>query len=141
VLFSNETAINKNLILEIIKMPGYKKNHTAEDIKREISVILRRLKDPRVSENMISIVKIDVAGDASDTKVYISSLNGLEKAKEAAKVLKNAAGFIRKEIGSRINLKYVPTVSFHATDSIEYGVNISKALDNLKRGVNDENII
>lgn len=121
-------------------MPGYRKNHKTEDIKREISVILSELKDPRISENMISIVKIDMAQDASNAKIYISSLKGFEKAKEAAKALKNAAGFIRKEIGNKVSLRYVPTISFHATDSIEYSVNISKTLDDLKRGDNNENV-
>jgi ribosome-binding factor A len=121
-------------------MPGYKKNHTVEDIKREIAIILRELKDPRISGNMIGIVKSDISKNASYAKIYISSLSGLEKAKEAAKVLKNAQGYIRKEIGNRINLRYVPAISFYATDSIEYSVNISKTLDNLKRGEDNENI-
>ncbi len=121
-------------------MPGYRKNHTSENIKREIAVILRQLKDPRISENMIGVVKIDVSEDASNAKIYISSLKGLEKAKEAVKALKNAAGFIRKEIGNRISLRYIPSISFHATDSIEYSVNISKTLDDLKRGEYNEDI-
>ena len=121
-------------------MPGYRKNHTSEDIKREIAVILRELKDPRVSENMINIVKIDVSQDSSNAKVYVSSLRGLQKAVETVKALSNATGFIRKEIGKRISLRYIPTISFHATDSIEYSVNISKTLDDLKRGENNENV-
>ena len=121
-------------------MPGYRKSHTSEDIKREIAVILRELKDPRVSENMINIVKIDVSQDSSNAKVYVSSLKGLQKAVETVKALNNATGFIRKEIGKRISLRYIPTISFHATDSIEYSVNISKTLDDLKRGENNENV-
>ena len=121
-------------------MSGYKKNHTSENIKREISIILQNLKDPRINENMISIVKIDISEDTSNAKVYVSSLKGLEKAKQTVMVLKNATGFIRKEIGSRINLKYVPNISFYATDSVEYSVNISKTLDNLKGGKHNENV-
>lgn len=121
-------------------MSGYRKNHTSEDIKREIAVILRELKDPRVSENMISIVKIDVSQDSSNARIYVSSLKGLQKAVETVKALKSATGFIRKEIGKRISLRYIPTISFHATDSIEYSVNISKTLDDLKRGENNENV-
>ena len=121
-------------------MPGYRKNHTSENIKREIAVILRELKDPRISENMINIVKIDVSEDTSNAKIYISSLKGLEKANDATNALNKASGFIRKEIGNRISLRYIPSISFHATDSIEYSVNISKKLDDLKRGEYNENI-
>ncbi len=85
------------------------------------------LKDPRIT-GMISIVKVDLSGDQSYCKVYISSLDGLEAANRAVEGLKSAAGFIRREIGSRLAMRHTPEFQFIADDSIEYGVHISHLL-------------
>ncbi|MBR3935090.1 MAG: 30S ribosome-binding factor RbfA, partial [Oscillospiraceae bacterium] len=79
-------------------MAGFKLNRTSEDIRRELMDILRSMKDPRISGGMISVVRIDLTNDLSHCKVYISSLEGMEKAKEAVKVLTKAGGFIRHEM-------------------------------------------
>lgn len=122
-------------------MAGHKSNRNAEDIRRELSAILYEMKDPRISENFISIVRVDVASDLSNCKVYISSMKGIEKSKEASKVLGKSSGFVRHELGSRLKLRHVPTLQFYATDSIEYSANISKILNTLdiKEDENEDN--
>ena len=62
---------------------SYKQNRNAEDIRRELTVLIRDLKDPRVSEAMLTVVRTEVAHDLSFCKVYISSLNGITAAAEA----------------------------------------------------------
>ncbi len=115
-----------------IKMPSYKSSRNAEDIKRELSSILRELKDPRIQNNFISIVRVEVSNDLSFCKVYISAMEGIEKAKEAIQGLKSATGYIKREIGQRLHLRQIPNLSFTATDAIEYSANISKILHSLK---------
>lgn len=109
-------------------MAGFRMGRTTEDVRRELTAILREMKDPRVSDAMISIVRVEVTNDLSYCSVYISSMYGMDKSKEAAKALKNAAGYIRKELGHRLKLRHVPAPLFYATDSIEYSANINKLL-------------
>lgn len=109
-------------------MAGFRMGRTTEDVRRELTAILREMKDPRVSDAMISIVRVEVTNDLSYCSVYISSMYGMDKSKEAAKALKNAAGYIRKELGNRLKLRHVPAPLFYATDSIEYSANINKLL-------------
>ncbi len=111
-------------------MASYKNARNSEDIKRELSLIIPTLKDPRV-KGMISIVALDLSGDGSLCKVYISSIEGMEKAKEAVKGLNSAAGFIRREIGTRLTMRHTPAFKFIADDSIAYSANISGILDKL----------
>lgn len=104
----------------------------SEDIQREIAAILREMKDPRLHNGIISVVRCETAHDLSYSKVYISSMNGLSVAKEAVKALKNAQGFIRHELGVRLKLRYAPALAFEATDSIEYSANISRMLSQIQ---------
>ena len=80
-------------------MPNYRMDRTSEDIMRELTAILRTVKDPRVSGSLLSIVRVDVTRDLSYATVYISSMNGMEAAREAVKGLKSAAGYMRRELG------------------------------------------
>ncbi len=109
-------------------MAGHRMGRTTEDIRREMTAILREMKDPRISDAMVSVMRVDVTNDLSYCSVYVSSMYGMDKSKEAAKALKNAAGFIRKELGHRLKLRHVPAPLFYATDSIEYSANINKIL-------------
>lgn len=119
-------------------MASHKLGRTTEDIKRELTAILRELKDPRVSGKMISIVRVEVSRDMSYCKAYVSAMEGLPAAKEAVKGLTSAAGFIRREVGARLSLRHVPAMSFEATDSIEYSANISHILSELNIKDGDE---
>lgn len=112
-------------------MANHKLGRTTEDIKRELTDILRHVKDPRVSDAFISIIRVEVTNDLSYCNVYISAMEGLERAKLALKGLKSASGFIRRELGNRLKLRHVPELIFNATDSIEYSANISRILNSL----------
>ena len=113
-------------------MAGYRIDRVSEDIKREIIAIIRELKDPRVMDKMLTVVRVEVSSDASYAKVYISALEGLGTAKEAVKGLKNATGYIRREVGKRLHLRKTPELLFVADDSIEHGMNIVKIMDDLR---------
>lgn len=112
-------------------MPSYKKQRLSEDVRRELTDIFRGLKDPRV-DPMLSIVRVDLAGDQSYCTVYVSSVEGLERAKGSVTGLKSAAGFIRRELGLRLEMRRSPELRFVADDSIAHSAEISKKLDELK---------
>ena len=112
-------------------MPSYKLGRTTEDIRREVSAILRELKDPRVSGCMLSVVRVEVTNDLSYCTVSVSAIEGLDRAKQAVKGLESASGFIRRELGHRLRLRHVPELIFKATDSIEYSAHINRILHDL----------
>lgn len=113
-------------------MPSYRTDRNSEDIRRELTAILRTVKDPRVT-GLISIVRVDVAGDMGSAKVYVSSMDGLEAAKGAVKGLTSAAGYMRRQLGQALRLRCVPELHFVADDSIEYSAGIAKTLADLKK--------
>lgn len=119
-------------------MANHKIGRTTEDIKRELTAIFRELKDPRVTEVFLSIVRVEVTNDLSYCTVYVSALEGLDKAKGACKGLDSAGGFIRRELGHRLKLRHVPSLIFTATDSIEYSAEISRILNSLDIKENDD---
>jgi ribosome-binding factor A len=104
---------------------------TTEDIKRELTAIFRQVKDPRVADCFISIIRVEVTNDLSYCTVYFSVIEGMERAKQAEKGLKSASGFIRRELGARLHLRHTPELIFKATDSVEYSANISRILNSL----------
>ncbi len=112
-------------------MASHRIERTTEDIKRELTAIFRELKDPRVTQAFLSIVRVEVTNDLSYCTVQISAIEGLDRAKEAVKGLKSASGFIRRELGHRLKLRHVPELIFNATDSIEYSAHISRILNDL----------
>ena len=113
-------------------MPSFKIGRVTEDIRRELSAIQRELKDPRVQGMLLSIVRVEVTNDLSYCTVHVSAVEGLEKAQQAVKGLRSASGFIRRELGKRLQLRHVPELIFKATDSIEYSANISRLLHELE---------
>ncbi|MBQ8057116.1 MAG: 30S ribosome-binding factor RbfA [Ruminococcus sp.] len=112
-------------------MANHRMGRTTEDIKRELTAIFRELKDPRVTEVFLSIVRVEVTYDLSYCTVFVSALEGLDKAKGACKGLDSASGYIRRELGHRLKLRHVPSLIFTATDSIEYSAEISRILNSL----------
>lgn len=111
-------------------MPGHKMGRVTEDIKRELTAIVREMKDPRVSK-LLSIVRVEVSGDLSYAKVFVSAIEGRDKTAESVEGLKAAAGFIRRELGARLSLRKVPELRFSGDDSIAYAADISKKLSDL----------
>ena len=112
-------------------MPSYKIDRVTEDVRRELSAILREVKDPRVKDCLLSVVRVEVTNDLSYCTVYVSTVEGMEQTKTAVKGLKSAAGYIRRELGRRLSLRHVPEMLFKPTDSIEYGAHISRILNDL----------
>lgn len=112
---------------------GYKSDRTAEDIKREITALVRELKDPRVADAMLTVVRVEVAHDLSFAKVYISALGGISEAETACKALNSSAkGFIKKELGVRLTIRKTPDIRFIADDSIEKSMELFKKLNSAK---------
>lgn len=113
-------------------MASRKVQRAAEDVKRELSVIIPELKDPRIN-GMISIVDLVLSPDFSHCTVYISSLEGMEHAKEAVEGLQSASGYIRRQISSRLRMRRIPAFHFVADDGIAYSASIDKIIQDLKR--------
>lgn len=111
-------------------MPSYKVGRLSEDLKRELSVLLREVKDPRVSR-MLSIIRCEVSGDLSHCKVNVSALEGEAATKESIKGLYSASGFLRKEIANRLHLRKCPELHFIADGSIAYSAKINEILHEL----------
>ena len=103
-----------------------------EDIQRELSGLLRNVKDPRLQQGMISITGVETTGDLRYSKIYISILGSYDE-KELKKGLKSAAGYLRREIGNRLNLRYTPELIFELDPSLIRGAHISKLLNDLER--------
>ena len=112
-------------------MPSHRMERTTEDIRREITAILREVKDPR-AQGLISVVRVEVTNDLSYCTVYVSAMEGLERAKEAVKGLKSAAGWLRREVGHKVQLRYAPELVFELDNSITHGAHISEMLHELK---------
>ena len=112
-------------------MSSIKLERTNEDIKFCLSRLLGEIKDPRISPYMISVTRVETTGDLRYAKVYLSVMD-LEDEKEFKKGLKSASGWLRKELGSRGNLRYTPELVFEIDHSIEYGAHINEILESLK---------
>lgn len=98
-------------------MAGFKHGRITSDIQMAMSELMREVKDPRVSP-LIGVVKVDVSGDLSYATVYVSAIDGYEATLNSVKGLKSAAGYLRRELGSRLRLRKVPELRFVADDSI-----------------------
>ena len=114
-------------------MPSNRIGRINEEIQRELSDQFRRLKDPRVSSGMVSITRVDTTGDLRYGRVYVSALDKSQE-KEVLKGLKSAAGFLRRELGRALQLRYTPELQFIADDSIPYGAHILEVLRDPDKG-------
>ena len=120
-------------------MAGFRKDRVSEDIRREITALIRELKDPRVKDKMLTVVRVEVSSDASFAKVYVSDLAGIEGAREAVAALTAATGLVRREVGNRLHLRKTPEIRFVADDSVEQGVRLFEQLEKSSaRGKKDE---
>ncbi len=117
-------------------MAKYRRGRINEEIQKEMTVILRKVKDPRVSDAFISVTAADCTADLKYAKIYYSALSG--DAKEVAKGLKAATGFIRRELASSLNLRITPELTFLPDTSIAYGAHIASILNNLEISEEDE---
>ena len=99
------------------------------EVQRELSNIIRtEVKDPRIHP-MTSVVAVNVAPDLKTCKAYISVLGSEEAAKETLAGLKNAEGYIRRALAKSVNLRNTPEIKFILDQSIEYGVHMTRLID------------
>lgn len=98
-----------------------------EEIQRELSALLRTLKDPRLQNGLVSVTHVDTTNDLRYCKVYVSALDKSQEA-DVMKGLKSAAGYLCRELGAAVQLRYTPQLQFMADDSIEQGAHILEML-------------
>lgn len=113
-------------------MAGFKHGRITSDIQMAMSELLREVKDPRVSP-LIGVVKVDVSGDLSYATIYVSAIDGYEATVNSVKGLKSAAGYLRRELGSRLRLRKVPELRFIADDSIIKSAEIMNIIEGFEK--------
>ena len=112
-------------------------NRINEEIQKELSNLIRGLKDPRIQNTMISITRVETTPDLRYTKVYVSFLQE-EKAADALKGLKSASGYLRRELGRALQLRYTPELVWTLDDSITYGAKMLKLINALEVSQDEE---
>ena len=105
-------------------------NGINQEIQRELSDLLRTVKDPRVQDVMISITRVETTPDLRYTKVYVSFLQE-NKAADAMAGLRSAAGFLRRQLAQNLQLRYAPEILWALDDSITYGAKMLELINNL----------
>ena len=106
-------------------------NRINEEIQKELSSLIRSLKDPRIQNTMISITRVETTPDLRYTKVYVSFLQE-EKVKEAMAGLKSAGGYLRRQLNNNLQLRYAPEIVWALDDSITYGAKMLKLINSLE---------
>ena len=101
-----------------------------EEIQKELASLLRCVKDPRVQDTMISITHVETTPDLRYAKVYVSFLQE-EKAADTLKGLKSAGGWLRRQLGSALQLRYTPELVWALDDSITYGAKMLDLINSL----------
>lgn len=117
-------------------MQGDRKERVGEFIRQELSeIILKEMKDPRVG--FVTVTGVAVSPDLHCARVFVSILGDDEQRKETLSILKHAAGFLRREIGHRLRLRYCPELTVHYDDSLETAARIEQVLDEIKKDTHD----
>ena len=112
-------------------MPSNKLARTNDDIQFVLSRLLPQVKDPRVQQGMISVTRVETTGDLRYSKIWLSVL-GMKDEKEFRRGLRSASGYLRKELGSSMKLRYTPELIFEIDHSIEYGAHINEVINSLE---------
>ncbi|MBQ8166353.1 MAG: 30S ribosome-binding factor RbfA [Lachnospiraceae bacterium] len=114
-----------------MKKTSHKNQRINGEVQRELSrIITMEIKDPRINP-MTSVTDVIVTPDLKYCKAFISVLGDEQSGKETIEVLKNAAGYIRRELARSINLRNTPELTFVLDNSIEYGIEMSKKIDDV----------
>lgn len=109
------------------------------EVQRALAEIIRSgLKDPRISP-LTSVVSVEVAPDLKTCKAWISVYGDEKAQKDTISGLKNAEGYIRRELASLVNLRNTPEIHFIGDQSIEYGVRMSRLIDEVSQGISEDN--
>ena len=111
-------------------MANYRRGRINDEMQKELMVILRGVKDPRVSEAFVSVTAVDVTPDLKYAKVYYSCLSGNKK--DVAKGLRQASGYMRTQLAKTLNLRMTPELTFVEDQSIANGAHISKLLHSIE---------
>lgn len=106
------------------------------EVQRELSNIIRNVKDPRVAP-WTSVVAAEVAPDLKTCKAYISVLGDGKAQEDTIRGLESAEGYIRRELAHTLNMRNTPEIRFILDQSIEYGVNMSKKIDEVNRNMTE----
>ena len=101
-----------------------------EEMRRELAAIIKNMKDPRIPL-MTSVVRVDATRDLKYAKAYISVMGDAGKQQATIAHLKSAAAFIRRELGNKLELRFIPEIIFVLDKSIEYGAHINKIIKEL----------
>ncbi len=109
-------------------MGSHRIDRISEDMKRCLADIIKDLKDPRISK-LLSVIRVDVTGDLSYAKVYVSAIEGYDKTLESVKGLKSAEGYIKRQLNSQMKLRKIPALNFIADNSIENGAHIARIIE------------
>lgn len=117
---------------------AYRLERINEELKKELSdIIKKQLKDPRIPE-LVSVSQVKVTNDLRYAKTFVSIYGDKQQQEEAINGLENAKGFLRREIGKRIRIRYIPELIFEIDDSLEYGMHIDSILRDIKRSNKEE---
>jgi ribosome-binding factor A len=111
---------------------GYSRSdRVTEQIHRELSELLRQVKDPRVAQllPLVTITGVEITPDYAHAKVFYTSLAGHERDAEIARGLAHAAGFLRRELGRRVRIHHTPELHFTYDISVERGTRLSRLID------------
>ena len=111
-------------------MANYRRGRINDEMLKEIAMILREVKDPRVANAFVSVTAAEVTPDLKYAKIYYSYLRG-DDPKEIAKDLKTASGYIRSQIAQRMNLRITPELTFVHDNSIKHGAHIATLLEGI----------
>lgn len=119
-------------------MPSHRSERLNSDFRRELAMIITRMKDPRISP-LLEVVRVKVTSDLSYAKVYIASVGGGEEAAEACKVLQGAEGYLKTELAHTMkSIRKIPSLQFVPDDSVDYYNRIDSILKGLDIDGNTE---
>ena len=115
-------------------MANYRGGRINEEVKREISnIIQNEIKDPRLTA-MVSVTDVKVTRDLRYAKVFVSIFGKDDEEKNNTFIaLKNASGYIRRELAERVDIRHIPELQFVFDESIEYGNKIEKIIDEINK--------
>ena len=111
-------------------MAKYRQGRINDEMLKELAEALRGVKDPRVQNAFVCLTGVNVTPDLKYAKVYYSSLRG--EPKEVAKGLASSAGYLRREIARRMNLRITPELSFVFDNSVSHGAHIAELLHKIE---------
>lgn len=115
---------------------SFKKNHKEQDIKRQLSILIRNLKNSSLASKQISVTNVRTNSKSFKITVFISSLKGVAYAKQAIEPLKKASGFLKRELSNNLRLKKAPQIEFEVDNSLQYFDHLKELFLKIKKEVN-----